>query len=99
MKSTLTDYQAKILKRLENGALLRKPHLGGYTPAFRFKGETTGVNSASLQRLRGLKLVAMTDELTMHGLIKYCHIPGQKPWESDPSWQNYHNRYGKKGRR
>ena len=88
-RNVLTEYQKKILARLKNKEHLIQPHLGPFTPAAKFKGDKNGMNSASLQKLRGMKIIAVTSKLTMHGLIDYYHLPGQEPWMSDKSHLNY----------
>jgi hypothetical protein len=97
-KKVLTDYQKKILTRLGNGEHLTRPHLGPFTPAFKFRGDKIGINEVSLRNLRFAKLATETSKLTMHGLIDYYHLPGQKPWESDKSHLAYLE-YKKRGGR
>lgn len=88
-KNELTDYQKKILSRLEKGEILSHTSLGMFTQAFRFKGDKNGINSNSLQKLRSGKHIIATDKMTMHGLVEYLHLPSQQPWRKEPSWQQY----------
>jgi hypothetical protein len=92
-KRKLSETQAKLLSRLQSEVLYRT-RLGPFTGSFRFKGKKEkGVNSTTIDKLRLLKLVEVTDKMTMYGLTEYCHLPGMRPWKDDPSWLEYMRRH------
>ena len=92
-KRSLSETQAKLLLRLPNEILYRT-RLGPFTGPFKFKGKKEkGVSSATIDKLRLLRLVVVTDKMTMYGLTEYCHLPGSNPWARDPSWLEYMRRH------
>jgi hypothetical protein len=88
-KKKLSDTQKVVLERLAAGERLARTRLGPWTGSFKFKGDKTGINSATIDKLRSMKLVELTTKVTMHGQAEYCHIPSIHPWTTDPSYLSY----------
>jgi hypothetical protein len=88
-KKKLSDTQKNLLERLAAGERLARTRMGPWTGPFKFKGDKTGINSATIQKLRSMKLLEVTGKMTMYGLTEYCHIPDLKPWDTDSSHTSY----------
>jgi hypothetical protein len=88
-KNKLSDTQKKILERLAAGERLARTRMGPWTGPFKFSGDKRGINASTIQKLRFLKLVEVSDKMTMYGLTEYCHIPEIKPWVNDPAYTEY----------